>query len=130
MISNVIRAIKKSIAHWEKMRKWAVEQEGAVDSYLMFKSMGTSWGASSCPLCHMFNRTLFGDLSCKDCPLRKCEPYNDHVCVKAWQDVDQSTTWKEWVSNADRLIGLLHQALKDYEEKREKEDENHERIFR
>lgn len=112
--------LAESIAHWERMLKWARQQKPLykADSLEMKESLGESWDGSDCPLCKNYR-------FCKGCPLFEqqgdvCDGFNN----TAWSKIHKSRNWSEWVINAVRMIETLKNVL-DIEKQKEEDLDNY-----
>lgn len=102
-----IEAIRETIPHWERMKKWAEEQDPGerISSSIMQSELGECWEGRYCPLC------ISHWESCEECPLEiagfgcnlgECSP---------WRKVNSSKNWGKFVKNADNMIAALKALL-------------------
>lgn len=110
------QAIKKSIKHWESMIKW-VKTQNKNDypfSYIMYENISENWYGSNCPLCKIYYRSYVHDrlyVLCNKCPLAiKYGKCNSSLGNK-WMDVQRSSSWREWIINANKLLRQLKSLL-------------------
>jgi hypothetical protein len=111
------QAIEVSIAHWERMIAWAKmepEEEPPAEGYMRAR-LGENWYSYSCALCKMFGHpSQAGICGSVSCPLalmgQKCS--DDGSC---WESVSEAATWREWISHARRMLGLLRDCLAEKE---------------
>ena len=96
------QAIRKSIAHWKRMVRWAKKQDplSITEPTLMAHQLGEIWFCRDCPLCRKYQ-------SCTDCPLKSCGRGS------AWGKVRRgSRTWGTWVQAAEQhMLPALEELL-------------------
>lgn len=99
---NKKEAIEKSIEHWQRMIKWAKEQNPEEEAYYsdMKDEIDEYWEGNDCALCIEF-------VDCRKCPLENkyggCDDKGDNL----WGTVLDSGTWCEWVKNAKKFLKQL-----------------------
>jgi hypothetical protein len=104
-------AIKKSIAHWERMISWMENKYNSgstttiLTSVLMLDEIGETWYGEFCALCQTF--------LCRDCPLKKAR----EACIESpntlWVRVANAPNIKMWIANAKELLAVLKSLLKN-----------------
>ncbi len=111
-----IQALKESIAHWKRMIKWVKRQDpnGWASSNEMYYKLNETWGASACALCNIFN--TINRYHCQGCPIK-----SDPRCCKEYELVDDSNTWKEWLTNSKGMLKLLKTKKAELEKKKAKQ---------
>jgi len=98
------QAIKKTIAHWERMIKWAKKQNhyNFVNKNEMMNEIGECWDSRYCDLCIKYNKNR-----CAKCPLKRkyggCIMRTDNL----WFSVATSRIWDEWIDNAKDFLKQL-----------------------
>ena len=100
-MTNKQRAKTKRAAlrHYDKMISWVEEQIKAdksfeklePDSRYMEQHIKQHWDAAYCSYCITFE-------GCDGCLLD-----NPWCCGGEWQDLDNATTWKEWLYHAKQV---------------------------
>jgi len=105
------QAIKKAIAHWERMIRWAKKQNKKEfpSLFSMSNDIKEAWKGKDCELCKQFQNKADG---CSNCPLYK--KYNNCNTVhNLWFAVSFSRTWKEWVKNAKKFLKQIESLLEE-----------------
>lgn len=103
-----LQALKKSIAHWKRMIKWASRQEptGGACAFKISEAIKEDWGDKYCALCAMFHT---GIGQCIDCPVT---PACNSLC-STWRTVAESNTWGEWVTAARFMLRDLERYYRE-----------------
>ena len=109
-------AIVASIEHWERMIKWAEEQDpGARPMSLeMIRGIGKRWTGQYCPLCQWAAEISQSShhRTCTVCTLWRtyglCE---NSGSANAWSDVNRARSWGEWLVHARRMLVQLKSLL-------------------
>jgi len=106
-----IRAIKKSIAHWRRMVKWASTQpiDKEPSRSEMFGDIKECWYGENCALCKTYADNENEDCSCENCPLNSDSSIS---CCAQWIKVVESNTWGNWLLAADKMLEKLIRCLK------------------
>jgi hypothetical protein len=96
-------ALHLSIIHWEKMLDYAKAQIPTefVSASQMLDDIGETWSGIYCALCQRDVNTNHR----LPCPLIDCVCKGDCHCF--WFAIAYSSTWGEWIQNAEKLIKLL-----------------------
>lgn len=105
MPQATVKAIRESIAHWERMRD--------------VRNTGEGPGSTNCPLCTRFhNWEDRCERNAERCPIRRktgrieCKKTPWGSAFNAWKDrKDDKDTWNAWVKAADRMIRFLKSLL-------------------
>ena len=103
-------AISRTIAHWEKMIKWAKKQP---EHYLtsigaIHNGINQTWYGDYCPLCDKYYKGSKTKLTCKKCPLKiKYGKCGRSKIRNKWHNVSFSYNWKDWVENAEVFLAQL-----------------------
>ena len=78
----------------------------------MKKSIGYDWNYESCPLCMKYAHKGKIVDDCIGCPLQEnygmCGDCNE---PNAWAEMNDSSTWKEWIQYAKQLVEQLKSLL-------------------
>lgn len=106
-----IKLLDESIAHWDRMIRWArtQPQDGKVYDEYMFDEIKERWNADYCSLCLEYYD------SCEGCPLREAGNYCEDDC-SAWRAVCCSAKWDKWVEKAEEMLAVLENIRDDYAE--------------
>ena len=91
---DVIRALEDSVAHWKRMREQAVKFDPCERPRIeeMNEAINEDWYGGHCALCELFFD--HEGVDCYGCPL-----------------FNNSSSWSEWIENADRMIERLEELL-------------------
>lgn len=97
------KAIQDSIAHWERMIAYVktLDKEQDSNRHYLKDKINEAWLGYDCPLC-----TLYED-DCSTCPLYNYEQTECDDEDSLWQNVNDSTTWGDWIVNANRMLNAL-----------------------
>lgn len=105
------QAIEESIAHWERMIELVekyCEKDEPPSPWDMYKLIGEGWGGGYCPLCQQYSFRYGIWVYCFHCPLFiKYGPCTDLDSQNAWHRVTYSSTWAEWLTNAQIMLEQL-----------------------
>lgn len=99
-----LQAVRKSIAHWERMRAWVRKQPGRewIDRIDMMQAIGEDWYAGSCPLCEYWGLAKH----CEQCVISrvsfKCTSFQS-----VWMAVDMTHSWRAWLKASRGMIAVL-----------------------
>lgn len=101
------QAIEKSIAHWKRMIEWVKTKDQKTLPYIeeMYDSIGEYWGGGFCALCSKYYYYNYENV-CPKCPLDK-KGYRCSINGSPWKNVTLSTTWGEWLINANKMLEVL-----------------------
>lgn len=97
MKTEVRRALKASIEHWERMINWVVENcrpDDEVDDDEMRAILGEAWYGDDCRLCDLF------DQDCGKC-ITACGPGS------LWYRFKTARNWKQWLITARQVKAEL-----------------------
>jgi len=106
---------QEAIAHYERMIKWAKTQPpGNRIRYkhsvsIMFVAIGEDWYGKNCVYCQKYIKYSSSSTN-KPCPLTSYViPYCDDksCCNGLWIKMNNSTTWKEWIINAEKVLEYI-----------------------
>lgn len=102
------KAIKDSIAHWERMIKWA-EKQDFDDISIMDYALGETTGIADCPLCSKYKTDYIN--SCYICPLYKkfgvCSENSKTNFYVSAISLDR----KDWIIKAKKFLKQLESLL-------------------
>ena len=110
MNKKLIKAIKDSIAHWLRMRKWVKKQspDEYASFFLMKESLGETWSTTDCALCIYYGFDSFNIADCKNCILAK--KYSK-CSIGQWCKIHKSKTWAEWYKYSTIMLRQLKSLL-------------------
>lgn len=102
---KVVKALRESILHWERMIKWASERKkfGNTSQYDMWMHIREEWSGNYCALCLLYKHTCIDRTSA--CPLIACT--GDSICCLEWGRVHKSKKWVTWLRNANAMLRRL-----------------------
>ena len=109
--------ILESINHWKKMINWVAGQpQNSKPNFLtMLVNIGENWGSMDCPFCKYY--VYIDDWKpwlrdCIGCPISqkwgRCSVYKKS---HPWGAVSNSSTWGEWLINAELFLKELEKLL-------------------
>ena len=111
---------KETLAHYERMIKWAEKQnddecaEFDLLSDFMSVEIDETWEGHHCPICKFYyvrNSEGISGVSfmgCGDCPLSLSG--NDcNYADSFWTKMDDSKSWSEWIIYAKKLYEVIKQ---------------------
>lgn len=93
---------ERTINHYNKMIEWAKTQDplGVPTLKYMKQAIGEHWYGNHCPVCS-FHKGV-----CSECIIHYYEGVDDCTGTP-WIDMDNASTWKEWLEHAqDELLFL------------------------
>lgn len=107
------QAIKDSIAHWERMIKWAEQRMVNFSSDMMFQSLGEDWYADHCSLCRGYYKEDGNtyEESCGYCPLYKHVGKACNEASHVWVKFTLLLPKRKWINNAKKMLKLLEALL-------------------
>lgn len=111
-----IRALEKSVQHYEVMRAWVRTRpkEGEKASAdIMYSEIDQTWGPLFCDCCQEFNLSMrySGDILCKKCPLFM---KNEKCCRGYHYKMHEAKNWKEWLYWSGWVLAWIRFKLKKY----------------
>jgi hypothetical protein len=96
-----------ALNHYDKMIAWASQQPEDEDASMdkMHNAIKENWSSSYCVYCEFYS-------FCDTCPLgvKKIDFYNmqDYKCCNGlWIMMSSSTTWGDWVINANKVYDYI-----------------------
>lgn len=112
MDKTTMKALKETIAHWERMIAWArartnyyITSIPPLCEFEMFEAIKESWYSDSCPLCALFYYVQ-NDVCSEKCPIFQAygECGEEEATDNLWLNVEDSESWYEWVINAKKFL--------------------------
>lgn len=104
MTKKVIRAVKQSIKHWERMVTYARKRDKETHYSDMKGDIGETTGTEDCALCQYYKE------SCDDCPLSieygECGEERN-----AYNKAINAETWGDFVKAGDHMLRQLKSLL-------------------
>jgi|SRR5271157_3857282 len=106
--SQLLKLQKKAIKHYEKMIKWAMEQDpkDVPFSSSMVDEINEDWYGSNCVHCEVFFNGDKGE-SCIACPLSGSSNDSPTCCAENWEKMNSSETWKRWLVYANKVLNHI-----------------------
>ena len=111
---KVTAYIKKSLVHWQRMRRWVAKQNPrrVATRKTMMAALGEDWGSAFCPLCTyaqiVHDKAIAAEHVCNYCPLKGCSGYE---WASGWVNVEEAGTWGEWLDASCQVVQKLQEAL-------------------
>lgn len=103
-----MRKMKKiTIRHYEEKIAWAKTRpsDEHPSKGHMFYAIGHSWQGTYCPYCQKYNNRMSCIQEESRCPLLGKDEIN--CCNGLWRSMNKSTTWAEWITNAEKVLGYI-----------------------
>lgn len=103
-----LQAIKNSIKHWKRMRRWVKEVidggggSDRSDGIIMRSYINETWSGSYCDLCSKYEHR------CSKCPITEISV---HCNIGIWTRINTAYTWNEWYLNSTKMLKLLKSLL-------------------
>jgi hypothetical protein len=90
---------QKAIEHYERMIEWAKTRhpDENISTFIMFGHIKETWAGVFCAYCIDY------ECDCSKCPLE----FNDECCGDLYCDMINSSTWSEWITNANKVLDYI-----------------------
>lgn len=99
---------QQAIEHYERMIKWAEKQNSShlAIASTMRLSINENWFGGFCGYCNNKPRKVTARLTdkCVGCELGRSV---FTCCDDLWETMNSSMTWKEWITNAKKVLEYI-----------------------
>ena len=119
---NYDKIQQDAIAHYERMIAWAKAHINLTvnltfNVFEMEKAIGERAHSRDCSYCNRFQDTCryegdFHIQPCSSCPLHNGKhdwATSSYCCNGLWLELNRSTSWKQWIVNAEAVLEYIKQ---------------------
>jgi len=109
-IMTLKMALYSSIKHWRRMIKWAKTQNPDTEPNHrdLWLGLQTVWNHGGCDVCKYFFMHLE-----EKCVLNPDCCTKIRICHEAWNKLNFSKTWKEWIGYSQEFLAVLVKCHKE-----------------